>query len=92
MERGEADGGAGDVDNGVDCADFVKMHLIEWHIVDGGFGLAEELEGAKGERASVGGERRMVEDLADRGQIAPVHMGVAWRVFVIAIVAMRVVV
>ncbi len=41
VERGEADGGAGDIDDGIDGADFVKMYLIEWNIVDGGFGLAE---------------------------------------------------
>jgi hypothetical protein len=74
IERGNADGGAGDVDDGIDGAYFVKMYLVEWQIVDGGFGLAEELEGAKGERTGIGWEWRFVEDFADGWKIPAVLM------------------
>jgi hypothetical protein len=59
------------------------MYLVEWRIVDGGLSLAEELKGAKGERARIDCERRFAQDLADGWQIAPMRMGVAVRVFVI---------
>jgi hypothetical protein len=48
------------------------MYLIEWHIVDGGFSGTEELKGAKGEGASLGGQRCVVKDFADGGQGAAV--------------------
>jgi hypothetical protein len=64
------------------------MYLVEWHIMDGGFGLTEELEGAKGKRAGLGCERRFVENLADSRQIAAVRMCMAWRVIVWVFVMM----
>jgi hypothetical protein len=77
VEGREANGGAGDIDDGVDCPDFVKMYLIEWHIVDGGFRLAEKLESAEREEARIGGERRFVQDFADGRQVAAVVMRMA---------------
>ena len=44
----QPDGGADDVDDGVDGADFVEVHLLDGHGVDVGFGLAEKLKGAGG--------------------------------------------
>jgi hypothetical protein len=73
-ERSEADSGAGDIDDSVDGAYFVKMYLVERQIVDGGFGFAEELEGAEGECAGIGWEWRFVEDLANSRKIAAVLM------------------
>jgi hypothetical protein len=71
------------------------MHLINGNIVDGGFGLAEKLEGAKGERASLGWERGVVKDFADGRQVVAVLMGMARRVLVVVrmfvIMGMRVI-
>jgi hypothetical protein len=67
------------------------MYLLEWHIVDGGFGLAEELEGAERESAGIGRNRRIVEDLADGGKVAAVLVLVNWRVLVLVGVRMIVV-
>jgi hypothetical protein len=50
------------------------MYLIEWHVVDGGFGCPEEFEGAEGERTRIGRQRRLVENLADGGQVAAMVM------------------
>ena len=41
-------GGADDVNDGVDGADFVEVNALNGDGVDGGFGFAEELEGAGG--------------------------------------------
>jgi hypothetical protein len=35
------------------------MYLIEWRVVDGGFGFAEEFKGAEGELASLSRQRRI---------------------------------
>ena len=90
MERGETDGGAGNVDDGIDGADLVKMYLIEWHIVDGGLGFAEQLEGAECERASIGGQRRRLQDVANGRQVAAVLMDRRRRGFMV--VRMRMIV
>ncbi len=44
--EGEAD--ADDIADGIDRADFVKMHLFDIDAVDSGFGFAENLEDALG--------------------------------------------
>jgi hypothetical protein len=50
------------------------MYLIEWHVVDGCFGLAKELKGAECERAGIGRQRRSIQNGADGGQGAAVPM------------------
>jgi hypothetical protein len=35
------------------------MYLVEWHIVDGGLGFAQEFEGAECEGTSLGWQRRI---------------------------------
>jgi hypothetical protein len=88
VERGETDGGAGDVDDGIYGADLMKMYLIQWHIVDGGFGFAEKFEGAERECAGLVRQRRVVENFANSRQIAAVLMRVIRGVFVIMRVRM----
>ncbi len=76
VERGEADGGAGDVDDGIDRADLVKMYLIEWHIVDGGFGFGREAQRRGGRaRGLRRGSGALIQDVADGRQVAAVVMG-----------------
>ena len=71
-----SDGGADDVDDGVDGANFVEVDIFDGHGVDAGFGFAEELEGAGGASFYGGGERRGLDDGEDRGEGAVVLMGV----------------
>lgn len=59
-EKVETDGGADDVDDGVDGADFVEMNFFDGNVVDFGFGFAEAAKdlagvfgGARGERGAV---------------------------------------
>ena len=47
-KRGETDGSAGDVDDGVNCAYFVEVHLLDRDAVNGGFRSAEQFERAEG--------------------------------------------
>jgi hypothetical protein len=55
-------GGADDVDDGVDGADLVEMNPLDGDGVDGGFGFAEELEGADGALLYGFGERGVADD------------------------------
>ena len=41
----DAGGGGDDVDDGVDCADFVEVNFFDVDVVDFGFGGSEQLEG-----------------------------------------------
>ena len=94
VERGESDGGAGDVDDGVDRAYFMKMYLVEWRHCGWRLRPGRGAQRLEGRGAGIGCERRFVEDLADGRQITPVGMRMAWRVLVIVayarLVAVRV--
>ncbi len=66
------------------------MYLIQWHIVDGGFGFAEELEGAECEVASLRRQWRRLQNGANGGQVAAVAMDRIQRGFMV--VRMRMIV
>ena len=68
------------------------MYLFEWHIVDDGFSVAEEFEGAQSECTSIGRHRRFIQDLANGGQVAAVLMGMAGGVLVVVRMLMLVIV
>jgi hypothetical protein len=63
-------GGADDVDDGVDGTDLVEVDLFDGDGVDGGFGLAEELEGAAGAGFYGVRERGGGDDFEDGGEVA----------------------
>jgi len=67
-EQLSADGGADDIDDGVDRADFVEVNFLNGDGMDGGFGFAEELKGADGAVFGGIGERGGADDLKDRGE------------------------
>jgi hypothetical protein len=78
-ERFCADGGADDIDEGVDGSDFVEVDLVDGAVVDFGFGGSESFEdadcGGFGGARDVGGG----DDGADFGEAASVRMGVGVR-------------
>lgn len=72
----DAGRGAGDVDDGVDGADLVKVDVVYGDVVDPGFGVAEELKGVDGEVLDGLFESGGADEIADGGQGAAVHVGV----------------
>src|SRR5690606_37729315 len=71
-EMVESNGGADDVYDGVERADFVEVNFLDIHAVDSGFGFAEAAEDADGGLFDRRIERALVDDLLDRGQRAVV--------------------
>jgi hypothetical protein len=69
----------------------VEVHLIEGNIVDGGFGVAQELERAKSECASLGQQRRGLQDGADGRQVAAMLVRMSGSVYVVMRVRMIVI-
>ena len=69
-ERFASGGGADDVDDGVDRADFVKVNFFDGHGVDRGFSFAEQLKGAAGAVFYRLSKRRGSNDGEDRGERA----------------------
>ena len=69
-ERLAAGGGADNVDDGVDGADLVEMHLLDGNGMDRGLGLAEKLKGAAGAGFHGFGQRRGANNLEDRRERA----------------------
>ncbi len=63
-----------DVDDGVDGADLVEVDLLDGDVVDAGLGGAEQLEGADGGVLDRRGERGVLDELADDGQRAAMHV------------------
>jgi len=50
-----------DVDDGIDCADFVEVNFFYGDVVDPGFGCAKEFEGLDCGLFDCGGEWRGVD-------------------------------
>lgn len=53
--------GSADVDDGIDAADFVEVHLINFGVVDGGFGFTDTIEDAIGFFFDGVGEMRVID-------------------------------
>ena len=68
----DAGGGSDDVDDGVDCADFVEVDFLDGDVVDFGFAGTEEFEGVNGGLFYGGGEGCGVDQVADDGEGAAV--------------------
>ena len=79
-ETFRADGGANDIDEGVDGSNFVEVDVFDAAVVDLGFGRAEVFEDANGRGFGCGGNVGGVDDLADFGETASVRVsvGVGW--------------
>ena len=69
-EHLQTDAGAGDVDDGVDRADFVEMDAVGRGAVDLGLGVGQPAEDAFGGVAGAGGDVGGVEDADDVAQPA----------------------
>ena len=64
-----AGGGADDIDDGVDRADFVEVDFLDGNGMNGGFGFAEKLKGADGAGSSparTSGAERMMARMDER--------------------------
>ena len=70
----EADRGGCDVDDGVDGADFVEMHLFDRLAVRFGFRFGDDAKYLQCESAGAGRQAAAVQDGSDIRQI-PVHVG-----------------
>jgi len=69
-------GGADDVDDSVDGADFMEVDALDGDGMDGGFGFAEELEGADCALLYGLGEGGVADDAEDYGEGAVGLVGV----------------
>src|SRR5690242_1608661 len=65
----------------------MKMYLIQWHIVDRGLCLAEQVEGTQRKGAGFDRDKRFVQNRANRRQVAAVVM---MCVIMVVMVMMRV--
>ncbi len=84
-EVGCSRGGADDVDDGVDCADFMEVDLFDRNRVDGGFGFTEQAKGAGGAVLYVVSKRGPCDDAEDgrKRAVVIVRVAVIMLVFVI---------
>ena len=65
---------AGDVDDGIDPAHFVKVNLFRWNAMDAALCLRQQAKGVQAEVASALGQIRVHEQAANLGQAATVLM------------------
>jgi len=69
-EKFETDGGADDIEDGVDRSDFVEMDLVYRDLVDFGFGFGEAGENFSGTIGGAGGEGSISDALEDDREVA----------------------
>ena len=74
--------GGHNVDDGVDCANFVEVDLVYGNVMDAGFGGTEVLEGPYRRLDDRGGKRGGANEFADDGERAAVCVFVLVRVLV----------
>jgi len=72
LEPRQRNRGAGDVDDGIDGSDLVKMDLFELRAMDPRLGAAERLEDRKCALPNVGLEPRLLDHIDDLVVVAPV--------------------
>jgi hypothetical protein len=71
----QAEDGAHDVDDRIECADLMQMNLLHRHVVDGGLGFSEPLEKGFRPIAPRRGQGGLVDQPVDFGK-APVRVAV----------------